>query len=93
MDDGLLSSECCFDLSIQHNESFFKVMTMRAGSAARRDVHVDHAEAAICVLSIDSYGVGIADQTDVGMLSCVIGIGRGQVAIEIVWRNRRKLCL
>jgi hypothetical protein len=66
VDDGFLSSKYCFDLSIQYDECFFKVMAMWPRAAAGRDVHIDHAEPAFCVVSIDGDGVGISDETDVG---------------------------
>jgi hypothetical protein len=92
-DDGFLSAKYCFDLSIQHDECLFKVMAMWPRSTAGRDVHIDHAEPAICVVSIDGDGVGISDETDVGQFFLMIGIRGSQSAIEIVGRKGRILCL
>ena|ERR1035438_4517533 len=91
VDNGFLAAECSFDLSIQDDERFLKVVAMRAGASARRDVHVNHAETAFRVVSIDGDGIGIADETDVGVFPVMVRIGKGQVAIEIVGRNRRVL--
>jgi hypothetical protein len=93
VDDGFLSAKCCFDLSIQHDECFFKVMAMWPRATAGRDMHIDHAEPAFCVVSIDGDGVGISDETDVGQFSFMIGIRGSQSAIEIVGRKGRVLCL
>ncbi len=92
-DDGFLSAKCCFDLSIQHDECFFKVMAMWPRATAGRNVHIDHAEPAFCVVSTDLDGVGIADETDVGQLSFMIGIRGSQGATEIVGRKGRVFCL
>jgi hypothetical protein len=86
-DDGFLSAKCCFNLSIQHDECLFKVMAMWPRATAGRDVHVDHAEPAVGVVSIYRDGVGISDETDVGQLSFMIGIRGSQSAIEIVGRK------
>jgi len=93
MDDRLLPSKCGFDLPIQHDECFFKVMAMWPRATAGRDVHVDHTESAFCVFSIDGDGVGISDETDVGLFAFTIGIRRSQGAIEIVGRKGRVLSL
>ena len=93
MDDGFLSAKCCFDLSIQHDECFFKVMAMRPRTTAGRDMHINHAEPAFGVVSIDGDGVGIANETDVRQLSFAIGIRGSQGAFEIVGRKGRILCL
>ena len=64
--DERLTTEGHFHLAVKKDEGLFEVVTMRPGTAACRDVHVDHAEPAVGVASIDRDGVGIADETDMG---------------------------
>jgi len=82
VDDGFLSAKCCFDLSIQHDECFFKVMAMRPRAAAGRDMHIDHAEPAFCVVSINGDGVGISDETDVEQFSFMIGFAEVRLRLR-----------
>jgi hypothetical protein len=51
--DGHLSTEGHFYLALKKDEGFFEVMTMRTGTAAGRDVHVDYAEAIVGVFAGD----------------------------------------
>ncbi len=64
MNGRFLAPKRRFNLSIQHNEGLLEVVTVRPRTTARRNVHVDRAKPALCVVSINRDGVGIADQTD-----------------------------
>ena len=64
--NGCLTAEGYLDLSVEHNERLFVVVAMRAGPAARRDVHVDHAKPVVGVVPGDRDGVGVPDQTYMG---------------------------
>ncbi|WP_407572838.1 hypothetical protein [Deinococcus altitudinis] len=58
-------------------------MTVRAGTAARRDVHVDEGEGPGGVLATEQDGVGVAHQADVRHVRAV-GTDMGQRADQVV---------
>jgi hypothetical protein len=75
MNNRLFATKGGFNLPVEHDEGLLKVMAMRPGTSAGRDVHVDYAEAALCVVSIDRDGVGVANQPNMRQLSFTIWIG------------------
>ena len=84
--DGFLTTEGHLQLAFQKDEGFFEVVTMRAGTAAGRHVHVDHAEAIVSVFAGDGDGIGIACKTN--MLGYrTIRLGECKATAEIVgWK-------
>ena len=72
---GLFASKRHFDLALQQYESLFEVVAMRTGPTARRNVHVDHAEAFVGVGSRNRDRICVANETNVLQLSVFIWAG------------------
>ena len=62
--DGLLTPECYLHLTVEQDKGLFELVTMWRWPAPWRHVHVDHAESTDGVLSSDSDGIRVSDQTD-----------------------------
>src|SRR5947207_8805626 len=56
------SSTRCFDLALQNDEGLLKIVPMRGWASAWRNMHVDHTEEAVCVVSGNGDCIGIANQ-------------------------------
>jgi hypothetical protein len=61
----LLAAESGFHLALEEDKGLLEVMAVRWRTAARRDMHVDDAEASSSLLTSHGNGVGISDQPDV----------------------------
>ena len=70
--DRLLSAERRLHFSFQKDEGFFEVMTMGTGSTVWRNMHIDHAEAAIGFVTGHGDGVRVTHKTD--MLKSLVGV-------------------
>lgn len=69
---GLLATKSHFDLALEQDESLFEVVAMGPGSTARRDVHVDHAEASVGVVSRNRDCICVANEANVLQLSVFV---------------------
>ena len=72
---GFFASKRHFDLALEQYESLFEVVAMWTGSTTRRNVHVDHAEAFVGVVSRNCDCVCVANKTNVLQLSVFIWAG------------------
>ena len=78
---GFFAPEGYFDLALEKNERFFEVVAVRTGSAARRDMHVDHAKSVIGVFSGDGDGIRVSDQTNVRKSFILINLSERQLSL------------
>ena len=65
-DDGLCAAEDGLDFTLQDDEGFLEVVTVRRRPSSGRDVHINQAEASSSVVTVQENCVGVADQADVG---------------------------
>ncbi len=80
-DGRLLAPERGFHLAFEEDEGLLEVMPVRGRTAARRDVHVDDAEASGSLLAGHGDGVSISNQSNVRE---VVGFSDGEAAFWIV---------
>jgi transcriptional regulator len=76
------------EFAFKQGESLFKVVTMRRWSAARRDVHIDKAEAARRVLAGEKNRVRVSDHPDMRRLRVGVSLGYRKLPLKVIGRNR-----
>ena len=74
LDDGFLSTKGGFHLSVKKDESFLEVVAMRRRATARRNVHVDDAEASIGLVAGHGDCIGVSHDADVRKTLIRIGL-------------------
>src|ERR1035438_1353631 len=84
LNNGLFPPKGSLHLSLKQDESLFKVVTMRSRAAARRNVHVDNAKASVGLIAGDRDGIGISHDANMRKALIRIGLGNGEVALEVV---------
>src|SRR5579862_4922348 len=75
--------------ALEQGECLFEVVPMGRRASSWRNVHIDEAEAARCVIPGQEDGVGVANHSDVRKLSVTIGLCNCEGTVEVVCRDRR----
>src|SRR6267378_493471 len=85
---GFRPTERNFKFPFKNDKCLFEIMPMWRRAAARRNVHIDHAEASVCLVARHGDRIGITDKTDVWQTLISVRLRQRQIALEIVWRDR-----
>ena len=84
--NGFRSAKGSLNLALEKNEGLFKIMAVPSRAAARWNMHVDEAEASICVLPRQEGGVCVSYQPDMRQ----VGVIRSSVDEEDGWDHPRE---
>src|SRR3954467_3813129 len=73
----------------QHPEAFLEAVTVRRRPATGRNEHVEHREAAVCLLTREQHGGGVADNREVDE-RLVVGTCDRELACRIISGQGRR---
>jgi hypothetical protein len=82
----MLAAEAELDLALKHSEHLLEVVTVRRGTAAGWDMHVDKCVLAGGVVAGHQDGIGVPDEAEVRKAFVLVWSSDGEVSMRIVGR-------